>query len=87
VHIIVAADLDNTVPDANGLLPMIQAVGVNLGELPQLGLADAGYRSEDNPKQASVELVVPLGQQGLAHARQRHQVRVAARLHRQALER
>ena len=34
-HIIVAAELDNTAPDANWLLPMIQAVGDNLGELPR----------------------------------------------------
>ena len=39
-HIIVAAELDNTAPDANWLLPMIRAVGDNLGELPALGLAD-----------------------------------------------
>lgn len=59
-HIIVAAELDNTAPDANWLLPMIQAVGDNLGELPELGLADAGYRSEDNLKNAPIEVVVAL---------------------------
>ena len=47
-HIIVAAELNNVAPDANWLLPMIQAVSNNLGELPELGLADAGYRSEGN---------------------------------------
>jgi hypothetical protein len=67
-HIIVAAELDNTAPDANWLLPMIQAVGNNLGELPELGLADAGYRSEDNLKNAPIELVVALGREGKEHA-------------------
>lgn len=67
-HIIVAAELDNTAPDANWLLPMIQAVEVNLGELPELGLADAGYRSEGNLKNSPIELVVALGREGKQHA-------------------
>jgi hypothetical protein len=67
-HIIVAAELDNSAPDANWLLPMIQAVGDNLGELPELGLADAGYRSEDNLRNAPIELVVALGREGKEHA-------------------
>ena len=67
-HIIVAAELDKTAPDANWLLPMIQAVGDNLGELPELGLADAGYRSEDNLKRAPIEPVVALGREGKEHA-------------------
>jgi hypothetical protein len=67
-HIIVAAELDKTAPDANWLLPMIQAVGDNLGELPELGLADAGYRSEDNLKRAPIELLVALGREGKEHA-------------------
>ena len=67
-HIIVAAELDNTAPDARWLLPMIQAVQTNLGELPKLGLADAGYRSEDNLKKSPIELVVALGREGKQHA-------------------
>lgn len=67
-HIIVAAELDNTAPDANGLLPMIQAVQDNLGELPALGLADAGYRSQDNLKNSPIEWVVALGREGKPHA-------------------
>jgi hypothetical protein len=67
-HIIVAAELDNVAPDANWLLPMIQAVGDNLGELPELGLADAGYRSEDNLKRAPIEVVVALGREGKQYA-------------------
>jgi transposase len=84
-HIIVAAELDNTAPDANWLLPMIQAVDDNLGELPELGLADAGYRSEDNLKNAPIELVVALGREGKEHAeidaeRYPHTAAMAARL-------
>ena len=80
-----AAELDNTAPDANWLLPMIQAVGDNLGELPELGLADAGYRSEDNLKQAPIELVVALGREGKEHAeidaqRYPHTAAMAAKL-------
>ena len=67
-HIIVAAELDNVAPDANWLLPMIQAVKDNLGELPEFGLADAGYRSEENLKNAPIELVVALGREGKEHA-------------------
>jgi len=53
---------------ANWLLPMTQAVGDNLGELPEPGLADAGYRSEDNLKNAPIEVVVALGREGKEHA-------------------
>ncbi len=67
-HIIVAAELDNAAPDANWLLPMIEAVQENLGALPALGLADAGYRSEDNLRDAPIELVVALGREGKQHA-------------------
>ncbi len=38
-----AAELDNVAPDTSWLLPMSRSVGDNLGELPELGLADAGY--------------------------------------------
>ena len=67
-HIIVAAELDNTAPDANWLLPMIQAVKNNLGALPGLALADAGYRSEENLRNAPVDVVVALGREGKKHA-------------------
>lgn len=67
-HIIVVAELDNAAPDAKWLLPMIQAVRENLGELPELGLADAGYRSEENLRLAPIELVVALGREGKRHA-------------------
>jgi transposase len=67
-HIIVAAELDNVAPDANWLLPMIHAVGDKLRVLSELRLADAGYRSEHNLKNASIEAVVALGREGKKHA-------------------
>ena len=84
-HIIVAAELDNTAPDANWLLPMIQAVKNTLGELPDLALADAGYRSEENLSNAPIEVVVALGREGKAHAevdaqRYPHTAAMAAKL-------
>jgi len=70
-HIIVAAELGNNAADVGQLLPMLQAVKDNLGELPRQGLADAGYRSEDNfakAKDAATELVVALGREGKRQA-------------------
>jgi hypothetical protein len=66
-HIIVAAELGNNAADVGQLLPMLQAVQDNLGELPKQGLADAGYRSEENFDKAmspEMELVVALGREG-----------------------
>lgn len=66
-HIIVAAELGNNAADCGQLLPMLQAVKDNLGALPKQGLADAGYRSEENFAKAShrqIELVVALGREG-----------------------
>jgi hypothetical protein len=70
-HIVVAAELGNNAADCGQLLPMLQAVKDNLGALPQQGLADAGYRSEENfAKAASSEmaLVVALGREGKQQA-------------------
>lgn len=66
-HIIVAAELD-TVPDANWLLPMVDAVKTQCEALPEQVLADAGYRSEKNFAGSPVELVVALGREGKEHA-------------------
>ena len=66
-HIIVAAELGNNAADAQQLVPMLQAVWANTGELPRQGLADAGYRSEANFEQLAalpIELVVALGREG-----------------------
>ncbi len=70
-HIIVAAELSNSAADAQQLVPMLQAVKANTGELPRQGLADAGYRSEDNFEQLAglrTELVVALGREGKTQA-------------------
>jgi transposase len=66
-HIIVAADLSNNAADVQQLVPMLQAVQANTGELPRQGLADAGYRSEDNFEQLAgltTDLVVAMGREG-----------------------
>jgi transposase len=88
-HIIVAAELDNTAPDTHWLLPMIQAVHENLGQFPELGLADAGYRSERNLRESPIDLVVALGREGKRHAQidadtHPHTAAMAATLHTQA---
>jgi transposase len=66
-HIIVAAELGNNAADCGQWLPMLQAVKDNLGALPKQGLADAGYRSEENFAKAphpQMDLVVALGREG-----------------------
>jgi transposase len=70
-HIIVAAELSNNAADVQQLVPMLQAVKANTGELPRQGLADAGYRSEENFEQLSgltTNLVVALGREGKLQA-------------------
>jgi transposase len=70
-HIIVAAELSNSAADRQQLVPMLQAVKANTGDLPQQGLADAGYRSEGNFKQLAgltTELIVALGREGRLQA-------------------
>lgn len=50
---------------------MLQAVQDNVGALPKQGLADAGYRSEDNfakTKDSPTQLVVALGREGKRQA-------------------
>jgi len=84
-HIIVATELGNTAADVNWLLPMVEAVKANLSELPQLAVADAGYRSEENFKNTPIPLVVALGREGKEHAeiapqQHPHTAAMAARL-------
>jgi hypothetical protein len=64
----VAAELDYSASDGNWLLPMVEAVGSSLGQLPGLGLAGGGYRTEENLKGSPIELVVGLGREGKRHA-------------------
>ena len=45
-QLIIANGLTNNAADNGELLPMVEAVKDNLGELPQQVLADSGYRSE-----------------------------------------
>jgi hypothetical protein len=70
-HIIVAAELSNNAADVQQLVPMLQAVKANTGELPRQGLADAGYRSEDNFERLAgltTDIVVALGREGKLQA-------------------
>jgi len=66
-QIIVAAELSNCAAD-NALLPtMLEAVKSNTGRVPEVLLADAGYRSETVLAQLSgerVEVIVALGREG-----------------------
>lgn len=83
-HIIVAAELGNNAADVGQLLPMLQSVQHNLGALPAQGLADAGYRSEENFAKATrpeMDLVVALGREG----KQQAQVDAAAYPHTAAM--
>ena len=64
-HIIVAAELGNNASDVGELLPMIEAVAANLGQVPVL--ADAGYRSEAVFEQlagSGIDAVIALGREG-----------------------
>ena len=45
-QLIIASGLTNNAADNDELLPMMEAVKSNLGELPKRVLADSGYRSE-----------------------------------------
>jgi transposase len=47
-QIIVAAELTQAAPDSNQLVPALEAVKSNCGELPHKVTADAGYCSEEN---------------------------------------
>ena len=59
------------------------------GSSPELGLADAGYRSERNLKVSPIELAVALGREGKRHAQidadtHPYTAAMAAALHTQA---
>lgn len=47
-QLIVATEVSNSATDHQRLLPMVEAVHSNLGALPDMTLADAGYASEAN---------------------------------------
>jgi len=65
--IIVAAELGNNAADVGQLVPMLESVKSNTGQMPEQTLADAGYRSEDNFKalaSSGTALVVAKGREG-----------------------
>jgi transposase/IS5 family transposase len=66
-QLIIANGLTNNAADNGELLPMIEAVENNLGELPQRVLADSGYRSEQafaELEKKGVQALVALGREG-----------------------
>jgi transposase len=61
-QIIVAAETTQDANDKKQLVPMLEAAGENLGQMPTEALADAGYFSEENvtaPELKEVDLYVP----------------------------
>jgi transposase len=66
-QLIIANGLTNNAADNGELLPMVEAVKNNLGQLPQRVLADSGYRSEGAfamLEEQGVEVLVALGREG-----------------------
>jgi Transposase DDE domain len=69
-QLIVASGLGNNAADNEELVPMVEAVKDNLGELPKTVLADTGFRSEDSfakletEKYEGMEVLVALGREG-----------------------
>jgi transposase len=71
-QLIVAIGVGSNAADNEQLVPMVEAVKENLGELPQRVLADAGFRSEDSfaklAKHEEMEVLVALGREGKKQA-------------------
>jgi len=66
-QIIIASGLTNNAADNGELLPMVEAVSNNLGQLPERVLADSGYRSEQafaGLEAKGVQVLVALGREG-----------------------
>ena len=67
-QLIVAIGLGNNAADNEQLVPMVEAVKENLGELPKRVLGDAGFRSEDGfaklEEHEQMEVLVALGREG-----------------------
>jgi transposase len=66
-QLIVANGLTNNAADNSELLPMVDAVKNNLGQLPKRVLTDSGYRSEQafgGLEEKGVEALVALGREG-----------------------
>ena len=73
-QVIVGQAVTNQPPDVEHLVPMLERVGENLGELPQKVSADAGYLSEDNLCWMLNQGIDPY----VATGRQKHDDRVVA---------
>ena len=71
-QLIVAIGLGNNAADNEQLVPMVETVKENLGELPQRVLGDAGFRSEqafaELEKHEQMEVLVALGREGKKQA-------------------
>ncbi|MGH2952260.1 MAG: IS1182 family transposase [Solirubrobacterales bacterium] len=66
-QLIIATGLTNNAADNGELLPMVEALKNNLGQLPKRVLADSGYRSEQGfagLEEKGVEGLVALGREG-----------------------
>ena len=66
-QLILANGLTNNAADNGELLPMVEAVKKNLGQLPERVLSDSGYRSEQGSgglEEKGVEGLVALGHEG-----------------------
>jgi|SRR5688572_8010871 Transposase DDE domain len=66
-QLIIANGLTHNAADNGELLPMVEAVKNNLGELPERVLTDSGYRSEQAfaaLEEIGVEALVALGREG-----------------------
>lgn len=71
-QLIVAIGLGNNAADNDQLVPMVEAIKDNLGELPQRVLGDSGFRSEQAfaqlEKHEQMEVLVALGREGKKQA-------------------
>jgi hypothetical protein len=67
-QLIIASGLTNNAADNEQLVPMVEAVKDNLGELPKRVLGDSGFRSEDSfarlEEYKEMEVLVALGREG-----------------------
>jgi transposase len=66
-QLIVASGLTNNAADNGQLLPMVEALQNNLGELPERVVSDAGYRSEEGflaLEDKGIEGLIALGREG-----------------------
>jgi len=58
-QVIVAADVTQAGNDKQQLVPMVEQIEGNLGEIPDRALADAGYFSEDNVESLTNNFIEP----------------------------